>query len=457
MALAITSTAILLAACADDVESQGQPNAAGPAEVATGLDVPWGVAFLPDGTALIAERNSGAIKHLTSPGVVNDVGGVAGVAARGEGGLLGLATSGQTVFAYVTTGQDNRVVQMSFDGNAVTGQSPILTGIPAGNIHDGGRIAFGPDGKLYVTTGEVGSRDLAQDRSSLGGKILRINPDGSIPADNPDPASPVWSFGHRNIQGLAWDSAGRLWATEYGANTWDELNLIRPGANYGWPMAEGRAGMEGLIDPVVQWGTDEASPSGLAYYRRLTMGRCLARTAAVSNTGRRGRHAGPTPVSVRRTVRAATHGGRSTGRHTVVHHEQPRRPRESARRRRPDPELPPLSLLRVRRPRRRTNPRGSPERIDLLGEPTDRSGDGVIDATEDNRTVVRFAACAHHLAVRVNQIAFLAGGRQCRPHAGQHAAGGIVDVVDARHLQYGHLEPLALLLDGAQYLLGPCE
>ncbi len=266
MALAITSTAILLAACADDVESQGQPNAAGPAEVATGLDVPWGVAFLPDGTALIAERNSGAIKHLTSPGVVNDVGGVAGVAARGEGGLLGLATSGQTVFAYVTTGQDNRVVQMSFDGNAVTGQSPILTGIPAGNIHDGGRIAFGPDEKLYVATGEVGSRDLAQDRSSLGGKILRINPDGSIPADNPDPASPVWSFGHRNIQGLAWDSAGRLWATEYGANTWDELNLIRPGANYGWPMAEGRAGMEGLIDPVVQWGTDEASPSGLAYY-----------------------------------------------------------------------------------------------------------------------------------------------------------------------------------------------
>jgi glucose/arabinose dehydrogenase len=198
--------------------------------------------------------------------VVNDVGGVAGVAARGEGGLLGLATSGQTVFAYLTTGQDNRVVQMRFDGNAVTGQSPILTGIPAGNIHDGGRIAFGPDGKLYVATGEVGSRDLAQDRSSLGGKILRINPDGSIPPDNPDPASPVWSVGHRNIQGLAWDSAGRLWATEYGANTADELNLIRPGGNYGWPMAEGRAGMDGLIDPVVQWGTDEASPSGLAFY-----------------------------------------------------------------------------------------------------------------------------------------------------------------------------------------------
>jgi glucose/arabinose dehydrogenase len=197
---------------------------------------------------------------------VNQVGGVAGVAARGEGGLLGLATSGQTVFAYITTAQDNRVVRMRFDGGALTEQSPILVGIPAGSIHDGGRIAFGPDGKLYVATGESGNPELAQDRSSLGGKILRINPDGSIPSDNPGPGSPVWSFGHRNIQGLAWDSAGRLWATEYGANRLDELNLIRPGGNYGWPMAEGRADTPGLIDPVIQWSTDEASPSGLAYF-----------------------------------------------------------------------------------------------------------------------------------------------------------------------------------------------
>ena len=116
---------------------------------------------------------------------------------------------------------------------------------------------------------------LAQDRSSLGGKILRINPDGSIPSDNPDPASPVWSFGHRNIQGLAWDSAGRLWATEYGANRLDELNLIRPGGNYGWPMAEGRADTPGLIDPVIQWGTGEASPSGLAYFGGALWVACL--------------------------------------------------------------------------------------------------------------------------------------------------------------------------------------
>src|SRR6478672_2811417 len=191
-AMAIASAVMLVVACASGVESHGQPNSAGPADIATNLDVPWGIAFLPDGSALIAERNSGAIKHM-SAGAVNQVGGVAGVAPRGEGGLLGLATSGQTVFAYITTAQDNRVVRMRFDGGALTEQSPVFTGIPAGSVHDGGRIAFG-----------------------LGGKILRINPDGSIPSDNPGAESPVWSFGHRNIQGLAWDSAGRLWATEYG-------------------------------------------------------------------------------------------------------------------------------------------------------------------------------------------------------------------------------------------------
>lgn len=265
-AAAIASTVMLIVACANDVESRGEPSAGGPGDIATNLDVPWGIAFLPDGSALIAERDGGAIKHMTAPGVVNPVGTVAGVAARGEGGLLGLVTAGRAVFAYLTTGQDNRVVQMRFEGGGLGEQAPILTGIPAGSIHDGGRIAFGPDGKLYVATGEAGDRQLSQDPSSLGGKILRINSDGSIPPDNPDPASPVWSFGHRNIQGLAWDSAGRLWATEYGANRVDELNVIQPGGNYGWPMAEGAANTPGLIDPVVQWSTDEASPSGLAYF-----------------------------------------------------------------------------------------------------------------------------------------------------------------------------------------------
>jgi glucose/arabinose dehydrogenase len=266
---------MLVVACATEPESLGQPASGGPEAIATNLDVPWGIAFLPDGSALIAERDSGAIQHMPQPGVVTHLGGVAGVAARGEGGLLGLAASGQTVFAYLTTAQDNRVVTMRFDGSSPTEPSPILTGIPAGSIHDGGRIAFGPDGKLYVATGESGNPGLAQDRSSLGGKILRINPDGSIPPDNPNPASPVWSFGHRNIQGLAWDSAGRLWVTEYGANRLDELNLIQRDGNYGWPMAEGRSDTPGLIDPMIQWPTGEASPSGLAYFGGSLWMACL--------------------------------------------------------------------------------------------------------------------------------------------------------------------------------------
>jgi glucose/arabinose dehydrogenase len=273
VAIALASALVLVVACANDVESRGQPDG-GPAEIATNLAVPWGIAFLADGSALIAERDSAAIKRLAS-GAVTDAGTVAGVAPRGEGGLLGLATAGETVFAYITTASDNRVVRMGFDGTKITGQTPIFTGIPAGSRHDGGRIAFGPDGKLYLATGEAGNSELAQDKSSLGGKILRINADGSIPSDNPDPASAVWSYGHRNIQGLAWDSGGRLWATEYGSNVVDELNLIRPGGNYGWPMAEGRSDIAGLINPVVEWPTGDASPSGLAYYGGSLWVACL--------------------------------------------------------------------------------------------------------------------------------------------------------------------------------------
>ena len=334
---------MLVVACANGPESVGQPASGGAEDIATNLDVPWGIAFLPDGSALIAERDSGAIQHMPQPGVVNNVGTVAGVAARGEGGLLGLATSGQTVFAYLTTAQDNRVVTMRFDGASLTEPSPILTGIPAGSIHDGGRIAFGPDGKLYVTTGESGDPGLAQDRSSLGGKILRINADGSIPPDNPDPASPVWSFGHRNIQGLAWDSAGRLWVTEYGANRLDELNLIQRGGNYGWPMAEGRADTPGLIDPAIEWGTGEASPSGLAYFGGVAVGGVPSRSAAVPGTGRRRRLGGRSGTAVCRTVRATAHRCRRTGWRAVVHDQQPRRSGQRPRRRRPDPAVSALS------------------------------------------------------------------------------------------------------------------
>lgn len=247
-----------------------QPPDLTPEVVARGLEVPWGIAFLPDGSALVAERASGQIQHLVPGGGITDVGTVPGVVATSEGGLLGLAVSptysqDQTIFAYYTTESDNRVARITFDGEQLGEPDPILTGIPAGAIHDGGRIAFGPDQMLYVTTGEAGIEELAQDPSSLGGKILRIRPNGDIPADNPTQGSPVWTMGHRNVQGITWDDAGRMWATEFGASTWDELNLIEPGNNYGWPAAEGRSDLEEFTDPVIQWSTGEASPSGVAF------------------------------------------------------------------------------------------------------------------------------------------------------------------------------------------------
>jgi glucose/arabinose dehydrogenase len=241
-----------------------------PELVARGLDVPWGVAFLPDGSALVAERDSGTILRLVARQRITEVDTVPGVAATSEGGLLGLAASpdfrrDRTIFAYLTTDSDNRVVRMTYEGGRLGAPDPIITGIPSGEIHDGGRLAFGPDGMLYVTTGESGEGEIAQDADSLGGKILRVEPDGDIPADNPDPGSPVWTLGHRNVQGITWDAQGRMWASEFGSVTWDELNLIEPGNNYGWPAAEGRADIRGLTDPVRQWSTDSASPSGIAF------------------------------------------------------------------------------------------------------------------------------------------------------------------------------------------------
>jgi glucose/arabinose dehydrogenase len=244
-----------------------RPQVAG--DVVTGLSVPWGMAFLPDGTALVSERDTERVKAVDPSGEVRTVGRVSGVDGIGEGGLLGLAVSpdfedDSTVFVYFTRGSENVVARTTYDGQGLSGQRTVLDGIPGGPIHNGGRIAFGPDGYLYVGTGESGQTDLSQDRDSLGGKILRITPDGDPAPGNPFPGSPVWSLGHRNVQGLAWDDEGRMWAAEFGQNTWDELNRIEPGENYGWPEVEGRAGDDRFVDPVRQWRTSEASPSGIA-------------------------------------------------------------------------------------------------------------------------------------------------------------------------------------------------
>jgi glucose/arabinose dehydrogenase len=241
--------------------------AGAPIDIATGLDVPWTVAFLGE-TALVSERGTGNILELLPDGTTRAIGTVGGVLAVNESGLLGLAVdTEQRLYAYSTAADQNRVQRFTVDGapGSYTLGEPttIIDGIPTANFHDGGRLAFGPDGMLYVTVGDTGRSDEAQDVESLAGKILRITPDGGIPDDNPFAGSPVYSMGHRNPQGVGWADDGTMFAAEFGQNTWDELNIIQPGANYGWPIAEGITGGE-FTDPVQQWATDDASPSGLA-------------------------------------------------------------------------------------------------------------------------------------------------------------------------------------------------
>ncbi|WP_199837088.1 MULTISPECIES: PQQ-dependent sugar dehydrogenase [unclassified Streptomyces] len=251
------------------------PPAAGRVTVAgtltEGLKSPWGLAELPGGDLLVSSRDERTVTRIDGrTGAKRPLGEVPGVVPGGEGGLLGLAVRDGWVYAYLTASSDNRIVRMRYGGGAgdrLGPPEPVLTGIPKGFTHNGGRIAFGPDGMLYAGTGETGETGLAQDRESLGGKVLRMTPEGRPAPGNPFPGSVVYSYGHRNVQGLAWDADGRLWAAEFGQNTWDELNLVGAGKNYGWPEAEGRAGRKGFVDPVAQWKTSEASPSGIAYAR----------------------------------------------------------------------------------------------------------------------------------------------------------------------------------------------
>ncbi|MEU3249401.1 PQQ-dependent sugar dehydrogenase [Streptomyces sp. NPDC006997] len=244
--------------------------------VAEGLDSPWGLAVLPDDDLLVSSRDEATITRVdTETGKKTVLGEVPGVSPAGEGGLMGLAlspdyASDHMVYAYFTSASDNRVVRMLYDAERPSGEQlgapdTVFRGIPKGFIHNGGRIAFGPDKMLYAGTGESGEKGLSQDKESLGGKILRLTPEGEPAPGNPFDGSPVYSYGHRNVQGLAWDNRQRLFAAEFGQDTWDELNAIKPGDNYGWPEAEGKSDEPGFHDPIAQWPTDDASPSGIAY------------------------------------------------------------------------------------------------------------------------------------------------------------------------------------------------
>jgi glucose/arabinose dehydrogenase len=238
-----------------------------PTTVVSDLDVPWSVAFVGR-TALLTERDSARILELDgqSTRVIGTVPEVKPQA--GEGGLLGLAVRGRDVYVYYTASSDNRVVRFPLTGSpgqlGLGASQPILAGIPSNTFHNGGRIKFGPDGMLYVSTGDGGHSADAQSLNSLSGKILRVTPTGAIPPDNPVPNSPIWSWGHRNVQGLGWAADGTMFASEFGQDRYDELNLIRKGANYGWPEVEGIAHDPRFTDPQQEWPVSEASPSGLA-------------------------------------------------------------------------------------------------------------------------------------------------------------------------------------------------
>lgn len=244
-----------------------EPLSAGVEIIAEGLDVPWSIAF-HEGTALVSERDSARVLEILDGGAHREAGKVAGVEARGEGGLLGIAVHEGFLYSYATTSGDNRIERRPLTGSpgAIGLGEPetLLTGIPAAAYHNGGRLAFGPDGLLYATVGDAGDRESAQDPGALSGSILRLTPDGGVPADNPFPGAPVYSYGHRNPQGIAWGDDGTLYASEFGQDTWDELNVIRAGGDYGWPDVEGIEGDPEYVDPVQQWTPDEASPSGIA-------------------------------------------------------------------------------------------------------------------------------------------------------------------------------------------------
>ncbi len=253
--------------------------------VAEDLKIPWELVFLPDGSLLISQR-PGMIKKINKN--EDKLFFIEEVEHIGEGGLLGMALhpnyrKNHWIYLYLTTkgnrGLKNRVERYKFENDRLLEKTIILDNIPASTFHNGGRIAFGPDEMLYITTGDAQNPNLAQDINSLAGKILRLRDDGSIPSDNPF-KNAVWSYGHRNPQGLAWDFQGRLFATEHGPSgnflpncCQDEINLIEKGKNYGWPKSFGDKVTNNTVAPFLHSGHNTWAPSGATFVKeRLFFG-----------------------------------------------------------------------------------------------------------------------------------------------------------------------------------------
>jgi glucose/arabinose dehydrogenase len=247
-------------------------------QIATDTDIPWGLVTLPDGNIIYSRRDADNLVLLNAAtGAKTDVGTVPDVAQTdGEGGLLGLAVTRDFpardpwIYIYHTTETDNRIVRIKYIGGQLdnTTLQVLLSGIGRNKYHNGGRLRFGPDGMLYASTGDAQSDTTSQDISNLNGKVLRLTPDGLVPAGNPF-NNYVWSYGHRNPQGLAFDAQGRLWEQEFGNGAQDETNLIVAGGNYGWPECEGTVSVSGAgctpyVAPKFTYATADGSCSGIA-------------------------------------------------------------------------------------------------------------------------------------------------------------------------------------------------